>query len=221
MRSCWEHIMYPTRVYSTIVSVKIADTRLARLNCVCNAAILIYVFLYTIGYQNRHLEFGDISGTTMFMLKRPTLLNASEWWLASDTDRINTQSNFPPAEDQAYCSQSTAAYPLARKLECEYWESGDQELNRAAADNSAFVPTRATFLLETKQNASCANSTNSNARRCGNTYRAHGERRVYPVAPEKTELMIMSSMQVRGTAGLNASVGLNCVVWNLWDAQRM
>ena len=72
MRSCWDHIMYPTRVYSTIVSVKIADTRLARLNCVCNAAILIYVFLYTIGYQNRHLEFGDISGTTMFMLKRPT-----------------------------------------------------------------------------------------------------------------------------------------------------
>jgi len=123
--------------YQTPKMVVLRDRKLG-LTAIClKIVIFVYIFIWLILYQGKHLAIADVDGTFRVTLQHPT----SDM---CNPDDIDCTANYTSLENLPYCTQSPEPYVTregeqGKKRECYIWDNIEAFVEH---EQGALFPTR-------------------------------------------------------------------------------
>jgi len=138
--------------YSTVKHVRIRDERVGLLNFSAKVLIVIYIVVYQLMYNCKHMVHGTIEATTRVTIQRPTKDHC-------DPKVAGCQANFTQLRDLPYCRQwaGPAGLRAPHQKHCQYFD--EQMWNFGPEDRDGkFIPT---IYQNTTQRRSSSPETNA------------------------------------------------------------
>jgi len=140
MGACWtktKEFILSFLVYDTVSIVRINDKRLAILHYVCLLAILIYIFIWTIWYNQAYYAYESPVGTVRINPMAPAERQGGKW---------------AEIKDLPYCKYGDRTtlngFPLQN---CKYYDSSIDVFPQAV-DSSITISTRIKFSMQNTSN---------------------------------------------------------------------